>query len=183
MHRFVLVMLVACGGEGVTRDQVEGVDAETIARDAIDDSTTADDAMKAACAEAAQHSDLSWIETNVFAPSCALMGCHTGAEAVVFLRLDPGFARESLVNASASTQTGWTRVVPGSPAASYLMVALGRADGPPPRDGTTARCRSAHPRCATRCSIRSSAGSRPALSDLAGHALDIVRPWTLLCRP
>jgi hypothetical protein len=53
----------------------------------------------------------------------------------VGLNLSAGAAYNNLVNKGASTVTGWTRVTPGSLATSYLAVSLGRAEGPPPRDG------------------------------------------------
>ena len=143
MYRCALVLLAACGGDAAVRDPAtdgavaNGVDAETASADAAADSPTSlTDAMRTACEEATEHSDLTWIEANVLGPTCALMGCHTGVAAVVDLRLDVGFARDNLINRSSSTQTGWERIVIGSPATSYLMVALGRAEGPPPRDGT-----------------------------------------------
>ena len=88
-----------------------------------------------ACAEAALHSDFAWIQQHVLTPSCATAMCHAGAEPSVDLTLEAGKAYPNLVNKGASTASGWIRVVPGSPDQSYLMVALGRAPGPMPRDG------------------------------------------------
>lgn len=87
------------------------------------------------CEEAVMHSDLAWIQAKVFTPSCATAMCHTGPDPEVGLNLDAGAAYANLVNKGASTVTGWTRVVPGSLTASYLVVAFGRAPGPEPRDG------------------------------------------------
>jgi hypothetical protein len=87
------------------------------------------------CQEAELHSDFAWLQANVFTPSCATSGCHTGANAEVGLRLEVGQAYNNLVNKGSSTQTGWVRVVPGSLASSYLVVSFGRTAGPPPRDG------------------------------------------------
>ena len=72
----------------------------------------------------------------MFTPSCATGNCHRGASPEVGLSLEAGFAYGNLVNHDASTQPGWKRVVPGAIATSYLVVAFGRAAGPPPRDGT-----------------------------------------------
>lgn len=88
-----------------------------------------------ACAEAANHSDFTWIQDNVLTPSCATGPCHDAIEPDVDLDLSAGAAHGNLVNKGASTQSGWIRVVPGSPDDSYLVVALGRAPGPMPRDG------------------------------------------------
>ena len=87
------------------------------------------------CQEATQHSDFAWLQANVLTPSCATMGCHVGPDSEVGLRLEPGQAYNNLVNKGSSTQPGWVRVVPGSLAASYLVVSFGRTAGPPPRDG------------------------------------------------
>lgn len=95
----------------------------------------APDAAKGACAEASQHSDFAWIQQHVFTPSCTSSACHDDEEPEVGLSLESGAAYANLVNKGASTVTGWTRVVPGSTTSSYLMVAFGRAPGPPPRDG------------------------------------------------
>ena len=87
------------------------------------------------CEEAALRSDLAWIQDNIFTPSCAIGGCHVGPNADVGLRLEVGQSHANLVNRGSSTASGWTRVVPGSLAASYLMVTLRRADGPAPGEG------------------------------------------------
>lgn len=87
------------------------------------------------CQEATQHADLAWIQQKVFTPSCATAMCHAGAEPEVGLSLEAGRAYANLVNRNSSTMPGWRRVVPGSLATSYLVVAFGRTEGPPPRDG------------------------------------------------
>lgn len=93
------------------------------------------DALLDVCEEATLHSDLAWIQAHVFTPSCATATCHSGTSADVGLRLDAGQAHGNLVDRGASTQPGWVRVLPGSTTTSYLVVALGRTPGPPPRDG------------------------------------------------
>ena len=100
-----------------------------------DASAPTGDAALTICQEAKQHSDFAWLQQHVFTPSCATAMCHAGAEPDVGLSLEAGEAYNNLVNKGASTVTGWTRVVPGSIAESYLAVSLGRAEGPPPRDG------------------------------------------------
>lgn len=87
------------------------------------------------CEQAAQHSDLPWIQAHVFTPSCASSSCHGGPEPEVGLSLADGVARANLVDKGSSTKPGWIRVVPGAPSSSYLLVSLGRVPGPPPQDG------------------------------------------------
>jgi len=88
------------------------------------------------CQQAAQHSDLTWIQDNVFSASCALSHCHTVDNQAGGLVLQTGMSRDELVNRPATTQSGWVRVVPGQPAQSYLLVAIGGAAGPMPPGGT-----------------------------------------------
>jgi len=89
-----------------------------------------------ACDEARTHSDLAWIQTNVFTPSCALAGCHrTPAVSAGHLILDPGQSHGQLVNAPSTSATTWMRVVPSNAAKSYLLVAMGGQAGPRPSDG------------------------------------------------
>jgi hypothetical protein len=87
------------------------------------------------CGEAAAHSDLAWIQEHVFTPSCATAMCHSAEHMSVGLSLAAGQAYGNLVNHSASTADGWTRVVPAANAESYLLVALNREPGPMPHDG------------------------------------------------
>ena len=101
----------------------------------VDDEPDAGVPEMTICDEAKLHSDFAWIQQHVFTPSCATAMCHAGPEPEVGLDLSAGPAYNNLVNKGASTVTGWTRVVPGSIAQSYLAVSLGRAEGPPPRDG------------------------------------------------
>lgn len=127
MSRFALaalVMLAACGTDVAQPDVPDAIE---VVPDAA--------AVKTACEEAELHSDLAWIQQHVFTPSCATAACHDADEPEVYLSVADGMAYSNLVNVGASTVDGWKRVVPGSPGTSYLMVALGRAEGPPPRDG------------------------------------------------
>lgn len=86
------------------------------------------------CDPSTAPADLAFVQTRVFTPSCALSHCHD-AGAAAGLDLRAGFARDSLVAMVSTTQTGWVRVVPGDPAASYLAVAVGGEPGPLPEDG------------------------------------------------
>lgn len=142
-----IVICAACGNDGTSLDDLP-VDAGTVVlpdgavvpapdggSPGTPDAPGAPDAMVALtiCEEATRHSDLAWLQEHVFTPSCA--GCHGGDEPEVHLSLEAGRTYANLVNKGASTVPGWIRVVPGSTATSYLVVSLGRADGPPPRDG------------------------------------------------
>jgi hypothetical protein len=86
------------------------------------------------CDPATAPADLAFVQQRVFTPSCALSHCHD-AGAAADLDLRAGFARDSLVAMASTTQSGWVRVVPGDPAASYLGVAIGGEPGPRPEDG------------------------------------------------
>jgi len=84
------------------------------------------------CEQAAQHSDLTFIQDNVFTSTCALAHCHDENSQSAGLVLAKGMARDSLVNRASTVQSGWMRVVPGDPAHSYLAVAIGGEPGTPP---------------------------------------------------
>ena len=83
---------------------------------------------------------LQSIQANVFTPSCAKAGCHTGAGAPFGLVLDPGASRGNLVNVASPQDTALIRVIPTDPDNSFLIQKLegtatvgGRmpADAPP----------------------------------------------------
>lgn len=84
------------------------------------------------CEQAAQHSDLTFIQDDVFTPSCAVAHCHNADTQAGGLVLAKGMARDQLVNRPSELASGWTRVVPGDPAHSYLVVAIGGTSGPLP---------------------------------------------------
>jgi len=88
-----------------------------------------------ACLEASNHSDLDWIEQNVFAPSCAAFAsCHQGnAPSAGGLDLEPGMAAHSLVDVASELAPGMALVAPGSPEESYLLVILGHYGADDPR--------------------------------------------------
>ncbi|HMG25123.1 MAG TPA: hypothetical protein VK607_27485 [Kofleriaceae bacterium] len=82
----------------------------------------------AVCSEAVNHSDLKWIEQNVFAPNCNLGGggaCHGGASDAGKLDLRAGLSHGHLVGVSSMIDRTRQLVVPGDVAASYLMLMLG----------------------------------------------------------
>jgi hypothetical protein len=95
-----------------------------------------DAAVSATCQEATEHSDLAWIQDNVFGKSCAFSGCHRGpALGAGSLSLEKGLSHGALVGKAATTESGWMRVVAGNVDTSYLMIALGVGDGPRPSSG------------------------------------------------
>lgn len=132
-----VILLVACKsatGPGTGDDDDDlGPDAAMTTPRA--DAAPPDDGAPSFCEQARSRTDFAFIQDTVLTPSCATDGCHAGAEPEVGLSLEAGAAYANLVNKGASTVTGWMRVVPGSTAESYLVVALGRAPGPAPRDG------------------------------------------------
>jgi hypothetical protein len=149
MHRLALsCLLVACGTDRVPRDDgVIGplddaglpidvdaslaVDAPSPDPDGPPPDPDAPDPPLTLCEEAELHSDLAWIEARVLLPTCA-NGCHNAQNPYANLRLDAGLARAQLVNVPSSLRSGWTRVVPGQPNNSYLLVTLGHVSGPLP---------------------------------------------------
>jgi hypothetical protein len=104
---------------------------------AADPDVTPDASMTSpACEDAKTHSDLAWIQSNVFTPACALSGCHRGSAVTAgYLSLDPGQARAQLLNTASTSATSWMRVIPSDAARSYLLVAIGAQMGPTPIDG------------------------------------------------
>ncbi len=86
----------------------------------------------ASCDEAVDHSDLEWIQENVFTPSCASFNaCHKGdALSAGGINLEAGMTESELVNKTSVTFPAETFVVPGDPDNSYLMVLLGSREGP-----------------------------------------------------
>lgn len=84
----------------------------------------------AACVEAETHSELKWLDDNVF-NKCTFSGCHNGAQTDAGrMDLQPGKSYAALVNvdseiASGPTLVGKAKLVtPGEPNKSYLLVML-----------------------------------------------------------
>lgn len=89
-----------------------------------------------ACDEAKSHSDLAWIQTNIFSASCTFSGCHVGSATTAgHLTLEAGHSHDQLVGMTSTSASSWKRVVAGDPSKSYLLVALGHIAGPKPTDG------------------------------------------------
>lgn len=84
------------------------------------------------CLEAEAHSDLAWIQDNVFTPSCSrFMACHQGrALQAGELSLEETETHAQLVGVASTAFPEYQRVVPGDPANSYLMIVLGEFEGP-----------------------------------------------------
>src|SRR5690349_23110414 len=82
------------------------------------------------CTEAVDHSDLAWIQDNIFTPSCSkFSACHQGrASDAAHLSLEMGKSHDELVDVDSdlfgpggSEMDGtWKRVVPGDPDHSYM---------------------------------------------------------------
>jgi hypothetical protein len=88
--------------------------------------------LSAECIEAANHSDLAWIQAEIFTKSCASFSvCHQGAAASAGgLNLEDGAAEAALVNIDSVRFSDWKLVVPGDADNSYLMAILGDVEGP-----------------------------------------------------
>ena len=96
--------------------------------DDVDEPDGADAGISASCAEAANHSDLEWIQDNIFTTSCAASGaCHQGAAAGANgLSLDRGASEAALVDVLSREDPASMLVVAGDPDSSYLLHILGR---------------------------------------------------------
>lgn len=72
---------------------------------------------------------LSNIQANVFNTSCAVSGCHRGANAPHGLDLSAGNAYGNLVNVESRGVPELLRVEPGNPGGSYLVMKVEGAPG------------------------------------------------------
>jgi hypothetical protein len=95
-------------------------------------SSEADAGLSPTCLEAEDHSDLAWIQREVFTPSCASFNaCHVGAATTAGgLNLEPGESEAAVVGVPSASFEDWLLVEPGLPESSYLLVILGGAPGP-----------------------------------------------------
>jgi hypothetical protein len=78
------------------------------------------------CMDAVGHSDLTWIQANVFTKQCVFSGCHNGGNTDAGkkdMRAGQSFA--TLVNAKSRLDDTRKLVVPGNVKQSYLSVMLG----------------------------------------------------------
>jgi hypothetical protein len=100
------------------------------------------DGPSASCLEAEDHSDLAWIQENIFNGGCALAAaCHKGdAPDANGLNLEAGMSEANLVGVPAvgDSADGLNLVEPGNPMESYLLIILGHYGTDDPRipDGT-----------------------------------------------
>jgi hypothetical protein len=96
-----------------------------------------DSAVTPACMEATQHSDLAWLEQNVFEGSCVFSSCHSGTATTPSTTIDlhVGQSRTHLVGVASMIDPSRTLVVASAPRQSWLLVMLGQiapADADPP---------------------------------------------------
>lgn len=95
------------------------------------------DGISAQCQEATQHSDLEWIQENIFDVSCSLSpSCHQGgASEAQGLNLEPGMSEGNMLNVPAmgDSADGLDLVEPGDPASSYLLIIMGQFGEDDPR--------------------------------------------------
>lgn len=123
MRAVRLALLVAlAGGCRIDLDHGKTVDAPV----ANDSGMLCQPGTVAACMEAPNHSDLTWIQQNVLTPKCTFSGCHNGEstpQGMVDLRA--GMAQAHLVNFTSMLEPSRKLVVAGQPKQSYLDVMLG----------------------------------------------------------
>jgi hypothetical protein len=83
------------------------------------------DASPQVCQDAKMHSDLTWIQANIFDKQCAFSGCHNGgANLAGMMDLRDGMARTHIVNVASMLDTRRKIVVPGNTAQSYMLVMI-----------------------------------------------------------
>ncbi len=69
-------------------------------------------------------SSLSSIQKNIFTPSCAISGCHSGANPQAGLNLSEGNSHSSLVNVTSKLNPPQKLVESGNSANSFLITVL-----------------------------------------------------------
>ena len=89
-------------------------------------SGSADAPISASCQEATTHSDLAWIEDNIYARSCVFSGCHNGVGGgdAAQMNLKKGFSHAALVGVNSRLEPSYKYVVAGQPNQSYLMMMI-----------------------------------------------------------
>jgi hypothetical protein len=91
------------------------------------------------CTGAAGHSDLAWIETNVFVPGCNFSGCHNGSAGnQSIVDLTPGKSYAHLVDFTSNIDSSRKLVVADDLPSSYMLLMLGDvapASATPPASG------------------------------------------------
>src|SRR5258706_2955072 len=101
--RLILCMLAACGlnevaGEGIATGPDGGAPTDA--------GSTSPDGERTPCEEARFHSDLVWIQANVFDVSCTT-GCHGKTPPAAGLTLKAGESRAALVNVESTPNPNW----------------------------------------------------------------------------
>jgi hypothetical protein len=71
-----------------------------------------------------QLSKFSELQKNIFTPTCALAGCHLGADAQANLDLSEGKSYSNLINIQSLLFPSYKRVVPGNKEQSLLYLAI-----------------------------------------------------------
>jgi len=61
------------------------------------------------------------IQANIFTPSCALSGCHSGVAPQAGMSLQAGNSFKAIVNQASTEVASLKRIEPGNPDDSYLM--------------------------------------------------------------
>ena len=87
------------------------------------------------CEQAMEHSDLDWLQENVFTRSCsAFSSCHMGsAPEAGELNLEAGMLEENVIDVESELSPGMDIVEPGVSDESYMMVILGQFGTDDPR--------------------------------------------------
>jgi hypothetical protein len=67
---------------------------------------------------------LTVVQSTVFTPNCALLGCHAAPAPEQGMNLSAGMTRESTVDVDAVELAGFKRVTPGNAADSYLYMKI-----------------------------------------------------------
>ena len=99
---------------------------------AVDSGGGVDAGPSPECLEATEHSDLQWIQDNIFDRSCAnFNACHKGAAlSAGGLNLEEGMAEANLTNVVSDLFPEFVLVAPGVPEDSYMLIILGHLEGP-----------------------------------------------------
>lgn len=111
----ILVLLAACSGGPGEPDATPPVDQR--------------------CIDADEHSDLEWIQDNIFSRTCsAFNSCHKGnATSAGNLNLEEGMTFDMVVDQPSDVFTGLDIVEPGKPEESFMLVILGHYGEDDPR--------------------------------------------------
>ncbi len=67
---------------------------------------------------------LDSIQAKVFTPTCAVSGCHSGADAPQGLQLEQGLSARNLINVPSPRDSHLLRVIPGNPDGSFIIQKL-----------------------------------------------------------